>query len=59
MAPITLFTSQDVSPVVNEEANAKVNWVAICTVSQKDVAVELLNEEANAKVNWVAICTIA
>ncbi|BGP73626.1 Rhodoturucine A [Rhodotorula toruloides] len=63
MAPITLAASQEVAAaapgLVNEEHNPTVTSYMACTVSRKDVSVEMVDEEHNPTVTSYMACTIA
>ncbi|GAA6055700.1 hypothetical protein NBRC10513_005414 [Rhodotorula toruloides] len=54
MAPITLAANQEVAAaapaLVNEEHNPTVTSYMACTVSRKDVSVEMVDEEHNPTV---------
>ncbi|BGP03316.1 hypothetical protein JCM10296v2_007049 [Rhodotorula toruloides] len=63
MAPITLAANQEVAAaapaLVNEEHNPTVTSYMACTVSRKDVSVEMVDEEHNPTVTSYMACTIA
>ncbi|GAA6055708.1 hypothetical protein NBRC10513_005418 [Rhodotorula toruloides] len=58
MAPITLAANQEVAAaapaLVNEEHNPTVTSYMACTVSRKDVSVEMVDEEHNPTVTSCA-----